>query len=81
MAADHPPKPKEPEEFPYAIADAIEKEIVSVLKAELGATKYAADASAASVAFTSSIGAGRSLASAAIPGPRIRSWSGGLEVG
>ncbi|MGA2726109.1 MAG: hypothetical protein ABSG79_27345 [Bryobacteraceae bacterium] len=36
MAADHPPKPKEPEEFPYAIADAIEKEIVSVLKAELG---------------------------------------------
>lgn len=36
MAADNPPKPKEPEEFPYEIADPIEKEIVSVLKAELG---------------------------------------------
>ena len=36
MAADHAPKPKEPEEFPYEIADPIEKEIVSVLKAELG---------------------------------------------
>lgn len=36
MAADHPPKPKEPEEFPYAIADPIEREVVSVLKAELG---------------------------------------------
>ncbi len=35
-ASDHPPKPKEPEEFPYAIADPIEREIVSVLKAELG---------------------------------------------
>ena len=35
-AADHSPKPKEPEEFPYEIADPIEKEIVSVLKAELG---------------------------------------------
>ena len=35
-AADHAPKPKEPEEFPYEIADPIEKEIVSVLKAELG---------------------------------------------
>lgn len=30
-----PPRPKEPEEFPYAIADPIEKEVVSVLKAEL----------------------------------------------
>jgi len=28
--------PKEPEEFPYQIADPIEKEVVSVLKAELG---------------------------------------------
>ncbi len=36
MAADHPPRPKEPEEFPYAITDPIEKEVVSVLKAELG---------------------------------------------
>ena len=35
-AADHSPKPKEPEEFPYEIADPVEKEIVSVLKAELG---------------------------------------------
>jgi hypothetical protein len=35
-AADSAPKPKEPEEFPYEIADPIEKEIVSVLKAELG---------------------------------------------
>lgn len=33
-AADVPTKPKEPEEFPYAIADPIEKEVVSVLKAE-----------------------------------------------
>lgn len=30
------PKPKEPEEFPYEITDPIEKEVVSVLKAELG---------------------------------------------
>ena len=36
MAADILPQPKEPEEFPYKIADPIEKEIVSVLKAELG---------------------------------------------
>jgi len=36
MAADHPPKPKEPEEFPYAIPDAVEREVVSVLKAEIG---------------------------------------------
>jgi hypothetical protein len=34
--ADNPPKPNEPEEFPYAITDPIEKEIVSVLKAEIG---------------------------------------------
>jgi hypothetical protein len=34
-AADFQPKPKEPEEFPYAIADPMEKEIVSVLKAEI----------------------------------------------
>jgi len=30
-----PPPPKEPEEFPYSISDPIEKQIVSVLKAEL----------------------------------------------
>jgi len=30
------PQPKEPEEFPYEIADPIEKEVVAVLKAELG---------------------------------------------
>lgn len=30
-----PPPPKEPEEFPYEIADPIEKEVVSVLKSEL----------------------------------------------
>jgi hypothetical protein len=30
-----PSPPEEPEEFPYAIADPIEKEVVSVLKAEL----------------------------------------------
>jgi len=35
-AADNPPKSKEPEEFPYAIADPIEREVVSVLKAEIG---------------------------------------------
>lgn len=34
--ADAPPKVKEPEEFPYAITDPIEKEVVSVLKAERG---------------------------------------------
>lgn len=34
-APENPPTPKEPEEFPYEIADPIEKEIVSVLKAEL----------------------------------------------
>ena len=34
-APKNPPQPKEPEEFPYAIADPIEREIVSVLKAEL----------------------------------------------
>jgi hypothetical protein len=34
-AADTLPRPKEPEEFPYEIVDPIEKEIVSVLKAEL----------------------------------------------
>lgn len=33
-AANAPIKPKEPEEFPYAITDPIEKEVVSVLKAE-----------------------------------------------
>lgn len=33
-AVDAPIKPKEPEEFPYAIIDPIEKEVVSVLKAE-----------------------------------------------
>jgi hypothetical protein len=36
MVADHPPKPKEPEEFPYAIPDPVEREVVSVLKAEIG---------------------------------------------
>jgi hypothetical protein len=36
LAADSRPKPKEPEEFPYQITDAIEKEVVSVLRAELG---------------------------------------------
>src|SRR5262245_36505592 len=35
-AADNPPKTKELEEFPYAITDRIEREIVSVLKAEIG---------------------------------------------
>lgn len=35
-AADTPPPPKAPEEFSYEIADPIEKEIVSVLRAELG---------------------------------------------
>jgi hypothetical protein len=34
MSGD-PPLPKEPEEFPYEIADPIEKEVVAVLKAEL----------------------------------------------
>lgn len=34
-ASNDPPKPKEPEEFPYEISDPIEKEIVSVLKAEI----------------------------------------------
>lgn len=38
-AADHAPKPKEPEEFPYEIADPVEKEVVSVLKAEIGRYK------------------------------------------
>jgi len=32
---DPPSQPKEPEEFPYEIVDPVEKEIVSVLKAEL----------------------------------------------
>ena len=32
---DAAPKAKEPEEFPYEIADPVEKEVVSVLKAEL----------------------------------------------
>jgi hypothetical protein len=36
MAADHPPAPKEREGLPYGIADPIEKEVVSVLKAEIG---------------------------------------------
>lgn len=36
MALDHPPKSKEPEEFPYTIVDSVEREIVSVLKAEIG---------------------------------------------
>lgn len=35
IMSDDPPPPKEPEEFPYEIADPIEKEIVAVLKAEL----------------------------------------------
>lgn len=34
-APKSPSPPKEPEEFPYAIADPIEKEVASVLKAEL----------------------------------------------
>lgn len=34
-APKNPSSPKEPEEFPYTIADPIEKEVVSVLKAEL----------------------------------------------
>lgn len=34
-APKNPSPPEEPEEFPYAIADPIEKEIASVLKAEL----------------------------------------------
>jgi hypothetical protein len=34
MSGD-PPPPKEPEEFPYEIADPIEKEVVGVLKSEL----------------------------------------------
>jgi hypothetical protein len=36
MQALTPARPKEPEEFPYKISDSVEKEIVSVLKAELG---------------------------------------------
>lgn len=36
MQAKIPDRPKEPEEFPYEINDPIEKEVVSVLKAELG---------------------------------------------
>jgi len=36
MQALAPAGPKEPEEFPYQINDPVEKEIVSVLKAELG---------------------------------------------
>ena len=35
MAADIRPLPKEPEEFPYELSDPVEKEVVSVLKAEL----------------------------------------------
>ena len=34
-ASNAPPTPKEPEEFPYEIANPIEKEVVSVLKAEI----------------------------------------------
>ena len=34
-ASKAPPAPKEPEEFPYEIANPIEKEVVSVLKAEI----------------------------------------------
>jgi hypothetical protein len=34
-AADIRPLPKEPEEFPYELSDPVEKEVVSVLKAEL----------------------------------------------
>jgi hypothetical protein len=36
MKAKIPDRPKEPEEFPYEIKDPIEKEVVSVLKAEVG---------------------------------------------
>jgi hypothetical protein len=36
MVPGTPPPPPEPEEFAYQIADPIEKEVVSVLKAELG---------------------------------------------
>ena len=32
--SNKPPQPKEPEEHPFNIADPIEKEVVSVLKAE-----------------------------------------------
>jgi hypothetical protein len=35
MFTNTPPPPKEPEEFPYEIANPVEKEVVSVLKAEL----------------------------------------------
>src|ERR1700694_1268473 len=35
MVARMRPQPKEPEEFPYEIADPIEKEVLSMLKAEL----------------------------------------------
>jgi hypothetical protein len=35
IVIDRPPQPKEPEEYPYEIADPIEKEVVAVLKAEL----------------------------------------------
>jgi hypothetical protein len=35
IVGDAPRPPKEPEEFPYEIGDPIEKEVVSVLKAEL----------------------------------------------
>jgi hypothetical protein len=35
VAVDNPPKKKEPEEFAYAISNHIEREVVSVLKAEI----------------------------------------------
>ncbi len=35
LESDKPEPPKDPEEYPYKIADPIEKEVVSVLKAEL----------------------------------------------
>ena len=39
LVSDKPEPPKEPEEYPYKIADPVEKEVVSVLKAEL--SRYA----------------------------------------
>jgi hypothetical protein len=39
LVSDKPEPPKDPEEYPYEIADPIEKEVVSVLKAEL--SRYA----------------------------------------
>ena len=56
---------------PYAITDRVEREVVSVLKAELTATKSAAGALVAWEVSTSSIKAESSPASAAIHGRRI----------